>query len=305
MVSGIYLVRCASAAHFGIGQGIGSVDQPTARAAQTDLPFAPASSCRGVLRADCAPASKDGRANAVWLDLFGPEFADTAQVSGILCMDDARLLVYPVRSRCGLVVWATSPRLLLDYSEALTACGLAPPVASSPELQSDECLASSSISVSAGQARRVFAADLDYACGRDDNQVRQEWAAHLVARYRMTKDFAAYFSARFAIFPDEAMLYLTQFCTDVRARVLREMDGTVSDQALWYEEYLPEGSLFFGEWSAQPVPGAQVVKDMAAVGNWLRGEALDGLPAPPTRLQLGGKAATNKGRIELQFSTKE
>lgn len=113
MQTKIFHLQNLSALHVGIGQGVGVVDMPIARAKATNLPIVPGSAIKGVLRDELAAQDK------LNLDdiktLFGPDTALEDAHAGAIAFGDANLLLLPIRSFAGTVAYATCPFILRQY----------------------------------------------------------------------------------------------------------------------------------------------------------------------------------------------
>ena len=255
MNDGMIYARCLTATHFGSLRGNGSIDLPIARAADTDLPIGPDSAVRGALRNATLPPPGDSRLDTTHSHIFGPSFNDddTAKtgVRGMLTIDDLRLLAMPVRSRAGVVIWATDWLTLATYrAEACNGATLLPPAMPDAKLdamRSDpKCLAGPEVTTDCCNKKLVFPLDVSFEQDATQEGLRSAWVAHIAEKFGFSDDLTTHFAPRFAIFPSGAMNYFTKFGTEQRPRIRRNDDGTVQDKAFWCEEYLPRESLFFG-----------------------------------------------------------
>jgi CRISPR-associated protein Cmr4 len=117
MLHKLLYLTAVSPVHNGSGQGLGAIDNPIMRQRDTNLPIIQGSSIKGVLRTEWEP---DSTRKSI---LFGPEpktaSDDNSAHAGALCVGDAQLLFFPVRSLRGAFVWATSPLTLALYQKLL------------------------------------------------------------------------------------------------------------------------------------------------------------------------------------------
>ena len=309
MNDGMIYARCLTATHFGSLRGHGSIDLPIARAADTDLPIGPDSAVRGALRNATLPPPGDSRLDTTHSHIFGPSFNDddTAKtgVRGMLTIDDLRLLAMPVRSRAGVVIWATDWLTLATYrAEACNGAALPPPAMPDAKLdtmRSDpKCLAGPEVTTDCRNKKLVFPLDVSFEQDATQETLRSAWAAHIAKTFGFSEDLKTLFEPRFAIFPSGAMNYFTKFGTEQRPRIRRNEDGTVQDKAFWCEEYLPRESLFFGTWGVQ---SAAVTTSAGDVSCWLRHGKREGKIEldRPKHVQMGGKASHSKGWMEVKF----
>lgn len=98
------------------------------------------------------------------------------------------------------------------------------------------------------------------------------------------------FRERFAIVHDDLFGSLAETATEVRARVrLEDERKTVAPGALWYEEAVPEGTIFAGPVVVRPDKAAEATKYWTVLAA--------GIGAP--YLQIGGNASIGRGLVEI------
>lgn len=309
MNGGICYARTTQALHIGAGEGTGSIDLPVIR--QADIPIIPSSALKGALRWATEPEPNDATKRRDWNALFGPDFVrDAAQTgqTGLLAFGDAHLLAMPVPSMCGLMAWATCPKLLWDYHLAASDCGVTLPDPVPEPKRPDQCIAFDLTHASLGDAKRVILKDLDLVPSSEEAQVTatSKWQAHIAERFFPTAH-RAIFDQRLVVVSDLAMHYLLLHCTDVRPRIRRADDGTVASKALWFEEYICAHTLFYFPWWSQRIRNSSLSAESAA--SWFLGltetdppGASPTLAAPPQLVQVGGKASIGKGWLALSHS---
>ena len=283
MQARLFHLHTLSALHCGTGQSAGVVDLPIARARATKLPIVPGSALRGVLRQWVADANpKDAKT------LFGPETisSDHDSFAGALSINDAHLLVLPVRCLTGITSYVTAPFILRRYARDLArASGGAALPAVPHEPDADEAVATP------GSANihneRLVLEDLDLRA-REDPALK-EWATRIAeAAHPGDAESREDFIARFALLPDSILDFLAETATEIRARIaLNPETGTVREGALWYEENLPAETLLWGLYAISASNNRNDPRSEAAL--------LDAVPGPDTLLQLGGKAGVGRG----------
>ncbi|MGH8578731.1 MAG: type III-B CRISPR module RAMP protein Cmr4 [Gammaproteobacteria bacterium] len=297
----LFTIRALTPIHVGEGRGDGVIDLPFKRSASTRLPILPGQGNKGVLRA-ATRVRVDHPRRAVWEDLFGPEFSNSAARQGMVSPQDAHLVAFPVSSAMGLCAWVCCPFTLGTLREKLADIGQ--PAPDTPAVTYDKCIASDTVSIELpstnGQShKRAAFGDIDCVLDGDPQALRSQWACKLAELFfNGTKaEYIHEFKSRLAIVDDSCFQLLAQFNTEVHARIRRDEQNPAlaADKALWYEEYMPEQSLFAGLIGIERVPAANTTVEDAK--NWLAGQALDGLNSPPTHLQLGGKASVGKGDV--------
>lgn len=106
--------RCITPLHVGCGQDVGVVDLPVIRERTTGYPIIPGSGIRGTIRDVC-----ERKAPAMAPRLFGTEINESAEKvdrAGCVIVNDARILLFPVRSHPGVFHWITCPFVLTRYA---------------------------------------------------------------------------------------------------------------------------------------------------------------------------------------------
>lgn len=297
-----YLLHALSPLHAGTGQSVGAIDLPIARLRATGMPFVPASSLKGVLRA----ARGEGSGGAPPLSVpevsavFGPPTdADTSAHAGAVVVGDARLLSLPVRSFVGTFVWATSPLLLrfarrdLEGMAGLPATIPSVPgrAARVPAMPAGNAPAGATPSRAVHRSTagpRVILEDLDLPV--DADPVVRAWAEYL-APWVVGAD-STVFVERFVVLDDETMTFLWETATQVDTRVrIDPATRTVAKGALWVEESLPAETVLVGLLAADRTRGG---------GPPLEPEEVLQLALPaPLALQVGGKATVGRGFCRL------
>jgi CRISPR-associated protein Cmr4 len=98
----------------GCGRDVGVVDLPVIRRRTAGYPIIPGSGIRGPFRDLC-----ERKASAMASRLFGTENnenAEKADQAGCVIVNDARILLFPVRSHPGVFHWITCPFVLARYA---------------------------------------------------------------------------------------------------------------------------------------------------------------------------------------------
>ncbi len=118
----LLFLHALSPLHAGTGQGIGAIDLPIAREKATNIPYLPGSSLKGVLRDRASDWHKD-----TLFAVFGPDTESASEHAGAVQVGDAKLLLLPVRSLCGVFALVTSPYLLERFRREAGMVGLQVP----------------------------------------------------------------------------------------------------------------------------------------------------------------------------------
>ena len=288
----LYFLLTRSPLHVGCGTSLGFIDKPTLRNVVTRVPMVPGSSVKGCIK---EPARRWSALRGESHDpalceqsLFGREGADG---TGMLCPQDAHLLLLPVASWAGGWGWATCPAVLHRLRRAAHSCGLGAPkvVPALPSTEHALLLNGQSplIWQHAGGRCLMLAEQLLVAEPETAPAALEAWADWLLpmALAGDDADWRAAVRQRLALVSNEVFDWLCEVATDVRARNKIGDDGLAEDKKLWREECVPEDALFYGLLSAQTVRA-----NPAGLSE------LQALDAPERcELQLGGKASIGYG----------
>ncbi len=285
MQSRVFHLHTLSPLHCGIGQSAGVVDLPIARARASQLPIAPGSSLRGVLRSHLESRGEPKKA-VEWL--FGPRNVNNAEEAraGALAVGDAHLLLLPVRSLAGILCYATSPFVLRRYHQDLRRAGHTPPTLPTSPSDQQARVAMDSCNVI---DNKLVLEDLDLPAVTEPSLT--PWAEHLATTLHPDdSDGQQDLTQRLALLPDNLFSFLAETATEIRTRIaINPESGTVKRGALWYEESLPAEALLWGNYAlTSAVPDDET-------GDSLR----KALPGGETLLQLGGDAGVGRGLVRL------
>jgi CRISPR-associated protein Cmr4 len=261
--------------HPGSGTALGVVDLPVQRERHTGWPVIPGSSIKGVLRDTCNPKNGD---DGLWEAAFGPAKIDSGSgdaFAGALSLTDARLLAFPVRSLKGVFAWVTCPQAIHRWERDLKVAGVASSIPAF-EVNDGEALVdpASALKVQAGTVGVVL----------------EEF---VFAPKEQNLDFFPVLGAeekkRLAILNDTDFTYFVKHATEVTARIKLNSDTkTVDKGALFYQEFLPAGTLLYALVLGAPSRKAGTDGSAEAMLSYLFGKL-------PEYLQIGGNETTGKG----------
>ncbi len=284
----LFHVHALSALHAGTGQAVGAVDLPIAREKASNLPYLPGSSLKGVLR-DEFTALKSADIDG----LFGPEriLKNADAFAGALAVNDARLLLLPVRSMAGVMAWITCPFVLRRYTEELRIAGIPSPNTLPEVSPGHGVIIQQGCVLTIGETLLLDDLDLDTT----QSPAATDWAEHL-RKMLFFKDSEAqkHFDSRFVILSDDDFSFLADTSTEVRARIrINDATGTVDNGALWYEENLPAESILWGMIGVgeDRSTGKKTADALRLIFQYA---FKDG-----RILQLGGKASVGRGLVRL------
>lgn len=315
-VGALLHLHALTSVHWGSGSSLGTVDLPIQRERHTEWPSGAGSALKGVLRDTCreAIAAKSHAGDRKQADsdssirrLFGSVKGADAMNAGALCVTDARLLAFPVRSLKGVFAWITCPAVLtrlrrdaelagiecvpfrFDAATAVAAADVKkqPPPAwiaeGCPLVVADEFLQLDDETLTVSKDRITDLAKwISEHClpaGDDYEPTRRRLAKH------------------FVVVPDDVFTHFSKYATEVVARIgLDYKTKTVKAGALFYQELLPAESLMYSVLLANE----SRTDDAASGGNLL--DELTSLIGASSVLQVGGDETTGKGFCSVHFS---
>lgn len=296
----MFWIHALEPLHIGAGRGIGFIDLPIMREKTTNWPIAPGSGIKGVL-ADVFRADKDGRDDANQnLGLgFGRGGDDNAN-AGKLMLTDARLIAFPVRSLYGTFAWVTCSLALSRLHRDLQLQGLGRGLMATlkqPQNGAHNALGlcvADSAKTKLQSGGSAFVGELDFAVSQETEL--DAWASFIGAQAIEHADWRICFAERFCLVADEVFTWLTEFESQVDARVkINDQTKTVDNGQLWYEESLPPEAILAGHVTCDRI----LPSERRSVNET---QLLDEFCRTPQTLQMGGKASVGRGIVSLRFS---
>lgn len=266
-------LHCQTPLHAGSGAELGVVDLPIQREKHTGFPKVEASGIKGALREELEHLANNNQEEIIKLQLaFGYDddgmdafpkvkaFFDTKKktdYAGALGFSDARLLLFPLKSVKGLYVWASCPAILERFrSEMQDVCGI------NPEIEIPYPVKEAGVadleSVSLGNGKLGLEGYLiDISTG-----LQKQVSALANSLSRLFPLLPLDLANRFVVLPNDLFSLFTQLSTEVVTRTkIDNATGTVSDTALFTEEYLPAESLLYALVFASPVFQEEKIKN--------------------------------------------
>lgn len=299
--------------HPGSGTATGAIDLPVQRERHTSWPLIPGSTLKGVLRDHCRrQINRDDGQNLAWADrdpelecIFGPSVkgkdgtgdeargSNASDFAGALAVTDASILLFPVRSLCGLFAWVTCPAALQRYQRDARLSG-AP--CDLPE--NLDALTANVARVTPGSpllvpnppdASNLVLEEFDFQATEDDAlKALGEALSNTLEIPRL--------ATHLAVLADDQFTHFVNHATQVEARIALDYETkTVSGGALFYVETLPPETVFHALLIADPPRNKRSnISDEAAVLKHLA-DCLKPADTTPPILQIGGEASTGKG----------
>ncbi len=292
--------------HSGASTGVGAIDLPIQREVFTHLPVLQASGLKGALRdhfertLELPPNHKDDRIFTV----FGPDTAGASENAGALGVEEARLLLFPVRSLKGIFLYLTCPlvlaRLLRDL-EVLRSLDFVPldtarwSDLATESVPLDQVWLGSDNAPAMVTDKLVILEECTYRAS-GNNAVRElsTWLA------RWLDAIALNLPARLALVSDDVFLDFCEFSTEVVTRNrIDQISGTVETGGLWVEEHLPRESVLYSLILATK-PLRQNNGGLATAEEVL--EFVAGKNAPPY-LWVGGDQTVGRGLTRMVWKS--
>ncbi|MEQ1526009.1 MAG: type III-B CRISPR module RAMP protein Cmr4 [Gallionella sp.] len=286
MLTRIFHLNALSALHVGVGQAIGVVDLPIARAKATNLPIVPGSALKGVLRDEFTSVENQST-------LFGPESisGDDGAYASALAFGDAHLLLLPARSLAGVVAFVTCPFVLARYAADLQRAAVASIPAVPGNVQGAQTCSDTKIKAS---GKTVVLEDLDLEHSNGADAWANFMAQHLYGTAEADKNWVRLFKERFAIISDDDFSFLADTATEIRARIrINDKTGVVHPGALWYEENLPAESVLWGVIAAGAARDSSKLTQDQVMSTFATAIGTD------KTVQIGGKATVGRGLVRF------
>jgi CRISPR-associated protein Cmr4 len=305
------LLFCETPLHAGTGSDLGIIDLPIQRERHTGFPKIESSSLKGSLR-----EAFERRLNisqeqvhrtfgfdsdsANGLKEEGQFFHDkkNREFSGCIAVTDARLLLFPVKSQKGVFAWITCPRVVSRFvSEIKEYC---PKIDATNLAQVSDKLTGKGTTISLGDTKIGLE---EYIF---EGFSESEYVSNLggfLASYLFSDPinyWADKLSKDIVVVSDDDFADFVQHSTEVITRnKIDNETGTVSDTALFTEEYLPSESLLYSLAMFAPEfsnkAGKMTEKNVQDFFNQ---------NLPPV-FQIGGNASLGKGIVRNKVTPKK
>jgi CRISPR-associated protein Cmr4 len=300
---------CETPLHAGSGSDLGIIDMPIQRERHTGYPKIESSSLKGSLRE--AFERKNGIDQAKIHRIFGFDsdsanksltdaggfFADKKdrEFSGCLAVTDARILLFPVKTQKGVFAWITCPRVASRFiSEMKEYCKVPDnELVTLSENKTGEGSKIIDTNEKVGLEEYIF----DGIKPNADVTKFGKWIASKLFSDVANNYWATKMAADIVVISDDDFADFVQYSTEVITRTKIDNEtGTVSDTALFTEEYLPAESVMYSlamfapEFKKNGMGQAEVQKFYQ-----------DNLPEI---FQIGGNATLGKGIVRTKPKAK-
>lgn len=252
--SGLLVLHARTPLHPGSGTALGAVDLPVQRERFTGWPTIGGSALKGVLRDACrerARTKHGSRRKANEEDpeltaVFGPgAITESRAHAGALSVTDARLLAFPVRSLRGVFAWVTCPSAIDRLIQDVEWSGMqieAPPAVNNRPAHNEALVAGGEVVVKSEREDTVVLEEFEFrVVGTCDSLAR--WMGQHIATDPLTSQRLG---SHLVVLNDDDFSHFARYATEITARIALDYDTkTVSEGALFYQEYLPAETILY------------------------------------------------------------
>jgi len=320
----LLFLHAQTSLHPGSGTASGTIDLPVQRERHTGWPLIPGSTIKGVLRDYCrsrifegnkdsglAGADRDPSLECV----FGPSVngtdvnsglgANPEDFAGALAVTDARILLFPVRSLCGLFAWVTCPaaldRLRRDKELVSGKKDDAIPVISLESRENAVVVSTELLlkTTSGGAENSNMVLEEFGFRAKNDDQALKAFAKEISCILDLER-----FATHLAVIHDDMFTHFVKNATEINARNALDYETkTAKTSSLFYIETLPPETVFYSLLIADRPKRKQSKHDGPEKPAWENEQKvleyirsyLQPTNDLPTILQIGAEASTGKG----------
>jgi len=314
MIKKNILILTQTPLHVGAGTSIGPIDLMVQREGHTQLPIIPASGLKGSfadywlshlkdsddqivrVRTNKAEEGKDSYtvSQAAWL--FGSDNTDCS-FAGSLLFQEARLLVFPVRSAKGSYVWITSPSIL---RKAKREGILTQEIPNEP----DDSQAVFFDENPANLKGKVVIEEFTLQQVKQDEDKEKVKLLSKEISELCNDDFFQGVIKRLVVVSDGMMSYFAQFsCEIAQHNRICDKTGVAEDGGLFNQENIPSDTLFYT--SLRSVNSRVPTSVCATYAQKSEKDSLDEFQEKVEEekvLQFGANASTGLGRCTVYIA---
>lgn len=303
-----FFIYCETPVHVGSGSELGYIDLPIQREKHSGFPKMEASGLKGCLRDVCSD-DDDFKANVGVF--FGPK--DGNEHAGSLGFLDGRILLFPVKSVKGVFAWITCPYVLSKFKEEIhlffneqtedlknieveKIMPYSVPqgsniIVSSPNNYNDKTiiLEEYSFKIKEEDEKNSNLTKLATFLSKTIFPTNQEKDIFKNLTEKMKRDIV--------VLSDDDFKDFVEMSTEVITRVrINEETHTVSDTALFNEEYVPENTVFYSAalFSKIFVENKQNNYDENSVSEYFKK-----VIGKHEIIQIGGNSTIGKGLVRI------
>lgn len=285
--------------HSGAGSGVGTIDLPIQREVFSHIPIIQASGLKGALRAHFEQTLGPALKEEIFA-VFGPDTASAAENAGAFGIEEAKLLLFPVRSLKGVFLYLTCPFVLARLKrdlEILTHLTTTVPGISGwagltgCHIPENTVWLGSENSPALTSNHKVILEECMYS-----SEIKQEVDSLATWLNGWLGGVALNLAGRLAVVPDDLFIDSCEFATEVVTRNrIDASTGTVETGGLWSEEHLPRESVLYSLALATK-PHRERVVNMTTAQQVLEFVAGD---QAPEYLWVGGDQTVGRGLVRM------
>jgi CRISPR-associated protein Cmr4 len=252
---------CETPMHAGSGSDLGLIDLPVQRERHTQFPKVEGSGLKGSLREAFEKAAQDDKIKLKTIHRYFGFDEDAAKQQGIngefgenereykgcISLTDARLLLFPVKSQCGIFAWVTCKRVYQKFVEEMSMIGskgdLPISLPKGTGKDSELFITKNGSKGKIGLEEFVFA---EMEEKEDITQLGTYLGTALFGNDEIYSDWKGSLKKNIVVLDNDDFTYFVRHCTEVITRTkINNITGTVATSALFNEEYLPQESILY------------------------------------------------------------
>jgi len=285
--SSVVVMYGVTPCHAGSGSSLGVVDLPIQRERATNWPVVQASGVKGAFRANFdqyknkiaeEDKSKINEFDKLTESIFGSA-DNNGGFAGSLCVSDAKILAYPMRSNVAPFVWITCPSVLNRLRKDLDVAGK-PVTVSIPQIEKNEAIV-----INGDIKSPVITEDYELTIKNISNEVKGKLAAYIGQAERLL------------LVSDEVFDYGVSECTQIMAQIaIDPKSGTTKDGSLRYQEELPSDTIMYAvvQWGDTKNSKEESLK-ADTIKNFICEQVI------AKHIQMGGDETCGRGIFELSW----
>lgn len=297
---------CETPLHAGTGNDLGIIDMPIQRERHTGFPKIESSSLKGSLREAFERVNSIDQSKIHRVFGFDSDSADDSltkeggffykkddkNFSGCIAFTDARILLFPVKTQKGVFAWITCPRVVSRFiSEVKEYCNIKDEALFTLRENTTGTNSQVSANGKVGLEEYIFE-------GITENENVSNfglWIASKLFGDVENNYWAKKMASDIVVLKDDDFADFVQYSTEVITRTKIDNEtGTVSDTALFTEEYLPSESVMYSLAMFAPEFSNKQSKMTEKEVQQLYDDHL------PEIFQLGGNATLGKGIVRTK-----
>lgn len=283
----IFLIRCLTPMHAGVGQDIGSIDMPIQREGNTNLPKVEASTFKGSLRAQIDSDKAD--------KIFGKENTNDTSGAGALGITDLKLLFYPIKTTDNdIYKLVTCPFLLNRFVEdvnilkSINVASVSVDISENfikEDIESGKCISS---------RKTDGAVDLDGYEFKVEN--KKEEISLILNKIILLENKQQ--NKEIVVISNEDFMELEELNREIVTRnKIDQNTGTVENGMLFVEEYLSAESIMYGLLLFSPFT---TYDGLEGIITEIFGQKTNE-KIPSKYFQIGGNSNLGKGIVEMKI----